>query len=120
MRWPRPRLAAVVAVLGLVTVATPFAEDMPVFHHVAVPAAVAVMLAAWAIELSGRRWPRLLLVLGVVLPNIWLTLIGRVSTNYLFIILLVGWVGWSGPVARARRPWHWRWPRLRSVSASTP
>jgi signal transduction histidine kinase len=95
-RWLRPWMAVVVAVLAAVTVFTAFAEDMPEFHHVAVPAATAVVLAAWAVELSGLRWPRLALILGVVLPNLWLTLIGHVSANNLFLILLLGWVGVVG------------------------
>src|SRR5919201_1576416 len=65
VRWLRPWMAVVVTVLAVVTVFTAFAEDMPAFHHVAVPAATAVVLAAWALELSGLRWPRLALILGV-------------------------------------------------------
>ena len=43
-------MAVVVALLVLATVLTAFAEDMPEFHHVAVPAAALVMAAAWAVE----------------------------------------------------------------------
>jgi signal transduction histidine kinase len=99
VRWLRPWMAVVVGLLAVVTVFTAFAEDMPAFHHVAVPAATAVMLAAWAVELSGLRWSRLALILGVVLPNLWLTLIGHVSANNLFLILLLGWVGVVGTPA---------------------
>ena len=95
-RWLRPWMAVVVAILAIVTVITAFAEDMPAFHHVAVPAATAVVVAAWAVELSGLRWPRLALIVGVVLPNVWLTLIGHASANNLFLILLLGWVGVVG------------------------
>ena len=96
VRWLRPWMAVVVALLVLATVLTAFAEDMPEFHHVAVPAAALVMAAAWAVELSGIRWPRLALILAIVLPNAWLTLIGHASVNLLFLILLVGWVGVVG------------------------
>jgi signal transduction histidine kinase len=89
-------MAVVVALLVLATVLTAFAEDMPEFHHVAVPAAALVMAAAWAVELSAIRWPRLALILAIVLPNAWLTLIGHASVNLLFLILLVGWVGVVG------------------------
>ena len=50
VRWLRPWMAVVVALLVLATVLTAFAEDMPEFHHVAVPAAALVMAAAWAVE----------------------------------------------------------------------
>jgi transcriptional regulator with GAF, ATPase, and Fis domain len=41
-------------------------------------------------------WPRVLLILGVVVPNLWLTSIGHVSTNELFVILMVAWIGVVG------------------------
>jgi signal transduction histidine kinase len=101
VRWLRPWMAAAVAVLAVATVFTAFAENMPEFHHVAVPVATVVMLAAWAIELSSLRWPRPALILGVVLPNLWLTLIGHASANNLFLILLLGWVGVVGTRAES-------------------
>jgi signal transduction histidine kinase len=100
-RWLRPWMAVVIAILAVVTVLTAFTEDMPELHHVAVPAATVVMVAAWAMELSGLRSPRLALILGVVLPNVWLTLIGHVSANNLFLILLLGWVGVVGTWAES-------------------
>jgi signal transduction histidine kinase len=54
------------------------------------------MMVAWIVELSGVRWPRPALIAAVVLPNVWLTLIGHTSTNYLFLSLLVAWVGVVG------------------------
>src|SRR5437588_11623831 len=69
---------------------------MPAFHHVAVPIAVAIIVPAWVVELSGLRWPRLALVAATVLPNVWLTLIGHDSTNYLWLPLLVAWVAFAG------------------------
>src|SRR5207245_1486914 len=81
-----------VGVLALVTVLTAFAEEMPASHHQWVPVAAAVMVAAWAVELAGLRWPRLALVAAVVLPNAWLTLMGHFGANYLFLLLLVAWV----------------------------
>src|SRR5947209_7230880 len=61
VRWLRPWMAAVIVVVAIVTVFTAFAEDMPVFHHLAVPAATVVIVAAWTIELAGVRWSRLAL-----------------------------------------------------------
>jgi signal transduction histidine kinase len=76
-----------------------YADQMSDFHHVAVPIAVAVIVPAWALELGGVRWPRLALVAATVLPNLWLTAIGHTSTNYLWLGLLVVWVGFAGSLA---------------------
>ena len=96
-RWLRRW--AVVAMVGIVTpltVITAYADEMPPFHHLAVPLAVAIIVPAWVLELSGVRWPRLALIAATVLPNVWLTLIGHDNTNYLWLPLLVAWVGFSG------------------------
>jgi hypothetical protein len=96
-RWLRRwAVVAVVAIVTPITVITGYANEMPAFHHVAVPIPTTVIVAAWLVELSGVRWPRLALVAAVVLPNVWLTLIGHVSTNYLWLLLLVGWVAFAG------------------------
>jgi len=100
-RWLRRWMGLAVAVLALVTVVTPFVEEMPVFHHLAVPVAVAVVVAAWVVELAGVRWPRLALVAAVVLPNVWLTSMGHFGANYLFLLLLVAWIELVG--GRAER-----------------
>jgi hypothetical protein len=86
---------------------------MPAFHHVAVPLAVAIIVPAWVLELSGLRWPRLALVAATVLPNVWLTLMGHDSTNYLWCRC------WShGSLSRVRRKsGHARWRCSRSGSA---
>jgi signal transduction histidine kinase len=81
-----------VGVLALVAVLTALAEEMPASHHRWVPVAAAVMVVAWAVELLGVPWPRLALVAAVVLPNVYLTLIGHTGANYLFLLLLVVWV----------------------------
>ena len=94
--WARSWVLGVVVVLTLVTVLTAFTEDMPETHHGAAIVAATVMFAAWAVELSGLRWPRLVLVVATVVPNVWLTLIGHLSANYLFLLLLVAWVGVVG------------------------
>ena len=62
---------------------------MPELHHVAVPMAAAVMIASWVVELANIGWPRLLPILGIVVPNMWLTWLGRVSANELFLILIL-------------------------------
>src|SRR5438045_3629974 len=87
---------ALVGVLSVVTVLTAFTDDMPEHHHGAAILAAAVMFAAWAVELSGVRWPRVVLILATVLPNLWLTLIGHISANDLFLVLLVAWIGVVG------------------------
>ena len=99
-RWLRRwAVVAVVAIATPVTLLNAYAVEMPEFHHVAVPIATAVIVPAWILELSGVRWPRLALIAATVLPNVWLTLIGHVSTNYLWLVLLVAWVGFAGTLA---------------------
>ncbi len=96
-RWLRRwAVVAVVAIVTPITVITAYSDEMAELHHVAVPIGVAIIVAAWIVELSGIRWPRLALVSATVLPNVWLTLIGHVSTNYLWLTLLVLWVGFAG------------------------
>ena len=96
-RWLRRwAVVAVVAIVTPITVITAYANLMPEFHHVAVPIATAIIVPAWVAELSGVRWPRLVLIAATVLPNVWLTLIGHVSTNYLWLTLLVLWVAFAG------------------------
>jgi signal transduction histidine kinase len=92
-RWA---VVAVVALVTPITVITAYANLMPDFHHVAVPIATAVIVPAWIVELSGVRWPRVALIAATILPNIWLTSIGHISTNYLWLLLLVGWVSFAG------------------------
>jgi signal transduction histidine kinase len=100
VRWLRRWVAAAAGALTLLTVLTAFAESMPATHHWYVPAAAAVIAGAWAVELSGVRWPRLAFVLAVVLPNVGLTLIGHVSANYLFLLLMAAWVAAVGTRAQ--------------------
>jgi len=90
--WLRRWVGLAVGVLALVAVLTAFAEEMPASHHRWVPVAVAVMAVAWTVELLGIPWPRLGLVAAVVLPNVYLTLIGHTGATYLFLLLLVAWV----------------------------
>lgn len=99
--WLRPWVALAVGLLTLVTAVTAFAEDMPASHRVAAPPAAAVMLAAWAVELAGVRWPRLGLVAANVLPNLWLAAIDHGPANYLFLLLLVAWVALVGSRAES-------------------
>ena len=105
-RWLRRwAVVAVIAIVTPLTVVDAWANDMPVFHHVAVPLAVAIIVPAWVVELSGVRWPRIALIAATVLPNVWLTLIGHNTTNYLWLPLLVAWVGFAAiDVTPARVP----------------
>ena len=96
MRWLRPWLAGVVAILAVITAATAFTDPMPESHHVAVPVAATIMAAAWALELGNLGWPRLLLILAVIVPNLWLTALGHTSANEFFVILMLAWVGVVG------------------------
>jgi signal transduction histidine kinase len=99
-RWLRRWAAvAVVAIVTPMTVITAYSSEMPDFHHVAVPIATAVIVAAWVVEFAALRWSRLALIAATVLPNVWLTLIGHISTNYLWLTLLVIWVAFAGTVA---------------------
>jgi signal transduction histidine kinase len=85
-----------VAILTVLTVLTAYADEMPESHRLAAPLAAAVMAGAWAVELSGLRWPRLALVLAMVLPNLCLSLMHHAGPNLLFLPLLVAWVGVVG------------------------
>jgi signal transduction histidine kinase len=98
-RWLRRwAVLAVIAIVTPITVLTAYSSDMPEFHHLAVPIALAVIVSAWVLEFSGvrKRLSRLALIAATVLPNVWLTLIGHISTNYLWLTLLVIWVGFAG------------------------
>lgn len=94
-------VALAVAVLTVLTVVTAFTDEMPESHHLAVPVAAAVMAGAWAIELSGQRLPRLALVMAMVLPNLGLALMDHRNVNYLFLLLVVAWVGVVGSRAES-------------------
>ena len=101
-RWLRRwAVVGVVAIVAPITVIAAYSDQMTAFHRVAVPVAMAVVVAAWVVELSGVRWPRLALVAATVLPNVWLTLIGHDRENYLWLLLLVGWVGFAGSLAES-------------------
>src|SRR5262252_2541064 len=74
-RWLRRwAVLSVIAIVTPLTVIDAFANEMLVFHHLAVPLAIAIIVPAWVIELSGVRWPRIALIAATVLPNVWLTL----------------------------------------------
>ncbi|MFN8635758.1 MAG: sensor histidine kinase [Chloroflexota bacterium] len=90
-----------VALLTAASVLTAFADEMPESHRVAVPLATAVMAVAWAVELAGWRWPRLLLVLAMALPNLGLALMHHSNANFLFLLLVVAWVGVVGSRAES-------------------
>jgi signal transduction histidine kinase len=101
-RWLR-RWAAigVVAIVTPLTVVEAYADNMPEFHHVAVPIAVAIIVPIWVAELLGVGWPRIVLIAATVLPNLWLTGVGHNSTNYLWFPLLVAWVAFAGTTAES-------------------
>ena len=96
IRWVRRAVAVAVPIVALNSIFTAFADNMPASHHVAALVAAPIFVAAWMIELSGVRWPRLALIAAIVLPNLWLTLIGHTETNLLFLPLVVGWVAFVG------------------------
>jgi signal transduction histidine kinase len=94
--WLRVWVFAVLVVLTIVTVLTAFTDEMPESHHAAASMAAVVMFAAWAVELSGVRWPRVALIALTIVPNVLLTLMGHFSANNLFLLLLVAWLGVVG------------------------
>jgi signal transduction histidine kinase len=99
IRWVRRALAVAVPILALNSIFTAFADNMPASHHVAALVAAPIFVAVWMVELSGIRWPRGLLIAAIVVPNLWLTLIGHTETNLLFLPLMVGWVAYVGTPA---------------------
>lgn len=67
-RWLRRwAVVAGVAIFRLMTVVTAYPDQMPAFHHLAVPA-VAIIVPVWFVELSAPRWPRLVLVAATCFP----------------------------------------------------
>src|SRR5262252_755978 len=95
-RWVRRAVAIAVPLLGVVTISTAYADTMPIFHHTAAWIAVAIMTTAWAVELAGVPWPRIALIAAIVLPNLWLSLIGHDALNFLYLWVLVTWVAFAG------------------------
>ena len=96
-------MAAIVLALGLLTVVTMVIDHrtspMPVAHLAGVPIAVAIVLAAWLVELAGPplpRLPRLALAAVVLAPNLWLAAIGHSGPNLLYLHLLAAWVVLTG------------------------
>jgi signal transduction histidine kinase len=96
VQWVRRALAVAVPIVALNSIFTAFADNMPASHHVAALVAAPIFVAAWMIELAGVRWPRPLFIAAIVIPNLWLTLIGHTETNWLFLPLMVGWVAFVG------------------------
>jgi signal transduction histidine kinase len=99
--WLRRWMIAAVVVTTMLTIVTAFADDMPESHHLAAPLATVLMAGGWALELAGVRWPRFTLVAMTVLPNVWLAMIGHSSANFIFLALLVAWVGVVGSRAES-------------------
>src|SRR5262245_19178362 len=66
-QWVRRAVAVAVPLLGVVTISTAYADTMPIFHHTAAWIAVAIMTAAWVVELGGVPWPRGALIAAIVL-----------------------------------------------------
>jgi signal transduction histidine kinase len=96
VHWVRRALAVAVPIVALNSIFTAFADNMPASHHVAALVAAPIFVAAWMMELAGVRWPRPLFIAAIVIPNLWLTLIGHTETNWLFLPLMVGWVAFVG------------------------
>jgi signal transduction histidine kinase len=89
-------VAVAAPILAVNSIFTAFADNMPATHHLAALIAAPIFVAAWMVEVSGVRWPRLALVAAIIVPNLVLTLIGHTETNYLFLALLVGWAAFTG------------------------
>jgi signal transduction histidine kinase len=94
--WLMPAMAGMVFGLAALTLITTFVEPMPHSHLLIVPMALIPIAVAWALEILGLPWPRVLLAVAVAGPNIVLSAIGHVGTNYLFLLLLVAWVTYAG------------------------
>ena len=101
--WLRPAMAAIVLALGLLTVGAMIADHrsspMPSSHLVAVPIAVAILVAVWLVDIAGSplpRLPRLLFAAVVAAPNLWLVVVGHTGLNLHFLLLLAAWVVLTG------------------------
>jgi signal transduction histidine kinase len=54
-----------------------------------------VVVAAFLIDLSGVRWPRLVFGLAVCIPMAWLNVHRAAWISPLFLVMLVGWVAYT-------------------------
>ncbi|CAA9546181.1 MAG: hypothetical protein AVDCRST_MAG88-423 [uncultured Thermomicrobiales bacterium] len=59
-------------------------------------ALVAIIVAAWLLEIGGVPWPRPIFVGAVLVPAAGLVYLGRDSFTPLFLILLVVWLAYTG------------------------
>ena len=101
--WLRPAMAAIVLALGLLTVVAMVVDHrstpMPGSHLVAVPIAVAILVAVWLVDIAGSplpRLPRLVFAAAVAAPNLWLAVVGHNGPHLHFLLLLAAWVVLTG------------------------
>ncbi len=100
-RWLRPAVAALVLLLAGLDLLVTLVEPMPADHLVLAPLAGAVVVAVWLAELAGLRWPRLMFAAAIVAPNLWLAAAAHNGLNFLFLLLLVAWVAYTGSRAES-------------------
>ena len=94
-RWLRPAVAALVLLLAGLDLLVTLVELM------LAPLAGAVVVAAWLAELAGLRWPRLVFAAAIVAPNLVLAAAAHNGLNFLFLLLLVAWMAYTGSRAES-------------------
>ena len=98
--WIAPVIAATAVAIGLLSTFVERGElhgvDAPEGRSPLSLALIALVVGAWLIEAGGVRWPLAALVATVALPAAWFVYVGRNASSLLFLILLVGWVAYTG------------------------
>jgi signal transduction histidine kinase len=96
VRWARPGAAAYVAFVSLLMAVNLFNLGRPPSLDDGAWLGVAGLIAAWALELGGLRWPRtvLSLVTAAIVPYLAYTF--DTEFTRLFLLLLVVWVPYTG------------------------
>jgi signal transduction histidine kinase len=95
-RWFRPALAGAVLLVTLLTLALNncWCND----RWSARVLLVSVVVVAWIFELSTQRLPIIVFTVSVTVPVGWLIFTDNGSVSALYLLLLVGWVMYKGPL----------------------
>ena len=96
MRWARPVAAVYVAFVALLTALNLFNLGRWPSLEDGVWLGIAVLLAVWALELGGLRWPRHVLSLVTAATVAYLVYTFDADVAPLFLSLLVVWVPYTG------------------------
>jgi signal transduction histidine kinase len=99
--WAAPLFLGLAVLFGLLTQVVERGRFEPSFERAPWPTAtsfilVGVHLAAWLLETSGLRWPRLLFAAVAIVPTCGLLLYGRDTIAPLMPMVVIAWVAYAG------------------------